>query len=291
MQPTVPLPDDELPSPTDYSRLEHFRRRHIEPPTGEYVTLDDTILVEGFSALVTNTIQISIRILNPEGEIIPFFFTLPALAQGVTPTSLAIKNMEGFLLSMSITQAAGAKGAVFVRATLQRGAGSGDSTRGKVLISGYPSAVDALGYPWGTLVSSLDARGLANVIVPGDPGAGSDYIIAVSAGTNFILRALSFVLTTSAVAGNRIPILQIADNAAHIFARILLATAVPANTTQTLSVGAGLGLQLAGINTMAGLPFECRLAAGWRVTTNTTGLLAGDQYTGMALYGETFIGT
>src|SRR5260370_10132984 len=114
MQPISPAPESLFPDKGDDNLLEHFRGTKLEPPSDLYVTLDDIILVKSYAILAATTFNVSLRILTPLGEIMPAFYTFNANAQGVTPTQNRIQNLEGFILSLSINQAARLKGGVDV---------------------------------------------------------------------------------------------------------------------------------------------------------------------------------
>lgn len=288
MTPYVEKPDEQLPTSADYNRLDHFRRRHIEPPTFEYVTVDDTILVEGFGAQSQTILEISVRMLNPNGEIIPYFQSFPFQALGGNPSTFTFKNMEGFLLSMSIRQPAGQKATCFVRATLQRGAGSNDTTRGKLLISGYPSVMDTLGYPWGTLSSSLDGRAALFVQTPANPAAGAQFSISVPPANNWILRSMRFQLITSAAVANRSVVLRIDDGNNNVFADIPAGPVQAASLNITYTLAPGLILQAVGAFVSAGLPQEFRLAQSWRIRSITANMDVADQFSGIGLDTEVF---
>jgi len=290
MQPTDHTTESSYPDKGDYNQLEHFRRHKVEPPAGLYVTLDDIVVVESFAALAATSFNVSMRLMTPDGQVIPFFQSFVALAQGVTPSTARINNLEGFILSLSVNQTAGLRGAVFVRMMIQRGVGSGDATRGQVLMSGYPSAVDAFGYPNSEPDQALDGRGLANVVAPANPIAGADYVIVVPAGVNWIVRSLRFQLVTAVAVANRQVDLRIDDGAGHIFADLAAPAVQAASLTGLYTWATGLNPQSTNNIQQQGLPAEMRLAGGWRILTVTTAIQAADQFSGAAIELETFIG-
>lgn len=278
------------PDQQDYNLLEHFKRHHIPPPGALYVTVDDIIQVDSYGTIATQAFQLALRLLTPSGQIVPAFFNLIALAQGVTPTVNLLRNLEGFILSASVSQTGGLRGALYVRVLIQRGVGSGDLTKGQVLLAGYPSAVDALGYPQSVPQSSLDGRGLANVLAVADPAAGADYSIIVPAGVNWIVRSIRLHLVTAVAVATRDPTLVIDDGAGHVFAIIGAAATIPASQTVDLTFATGLAPSNVNNVQQNGLPAEMRLAGGWRIRTVTANIQAADQYSGCALELETFIG-
>jgi hypothetical protein len=288
MQPTTYSPDDALPDKGDYSRLEHFRRRHIAPPTGLYVTLDDVILFQGWAPLATTPVRLSIRMLTPEGEVISVFYTINVAANGVTATTKSITNLEGFILSMSAEVLSGLAGAVWVNVVIQRGLGSGDATQGLNLLQGYPSLTDTLSWPQAPPAKSIDGRGLANVVAVGNPAAGADYSIIVPAGVNWLVRSLRVQLVTSAAVANRFVTLRLDDGAGNIFADITGGVAQTASLTVLYTFANGLQPSANNSVTNTGLPTELRMPGGFRIRTVTANIQAADQFSGAALELETF---
>jgi hypothetical protein len=288
MQPTVQYPDDQLPGSGDYNRLEHFRRHRIGPPAGLYVTLDDVILFQGWAPLVQTPVRLSIRMLTPQGEVIPVFYIINVAAAGVTPTLKSITNLEGFVLSMSAEVLTGLAGAVWVNVVVQRGVGSNDATQGLNLLQGYPSLTDTLSWPQAPPAKSIDGRGLANVVAVGNPAAGADYSIIVPAGVNWLVRSFRMQLVTSAAAANRFVTLRVDDGAANIFADISGGTVQAASLTFLYTWANGLPVSANNNVFTNGLPTEMRLPGGFRIRTVTAAIQAADQFSGGALEVETF---
>jgi hypothetical protein len=278
------------PTADDYNRLESFRRRGVEPNAPAYVTLDDVLLVQSWAPLATTVFRVAIRMLSPRGEIVPVAFQFSALAQGLTPTSSLIRNLEGFILSLSVDTAAGQIGACYVSIQIQRGVGSGDVTRGQVLVQGYPSLHNALGYPQQSPVSPLDQRGLVNVVTFANPGAGAEYDITVPAGVNWLFRAFRCQLATAAGGGNRQPTLRITDAAANIAAEVTSGGSQAGSLTFPYTWAPGISNVTPGNLNDAGFVAEARLPGGFHLRTFTYNIAAGDQYSLAALLVETFVG-
>jgi hypothetical protein len=116
------------------------------------------------------------------------------------------------------------------------------------------------------------------------PAVGAEWTITSPPGVIWELLAVSFVLTTSAVAGNRGPSLRFrtADNVDVMW--------VGTGSTQGASIGlpwswmVGLGAAL-GTNTLSNpLPSPpIPLTAGWRILSQTNFLDAGDQFSNISV--------
>lgn len=289
MQPTTYAHESMDPDQGDYNALEHFRRHKVGPPASLYVTLDDVILFQGWAALASTPVRLSIRMLNPNGEVKPSFYIINVAANGVTATLKSITNLEGFILSMSAEVLTGLAGAVWVNVVIQRGVGTGDATQGLNLLQGYPSLTDTLSWPQAPPVKSIDNRGLANVVAVANPAAGADYSIIVPAGVNWLVRSIRFQLVTAVAAGNRFVELRVDDGAGNIFADISGGTVQAASLTFLYTFAAGLPVSANNNVFTNGLPAEMRLPGGFRIRTVTTAIQAADQFSGCALELETFI--
>lgn len=289
MQPTDKYAESPYPEKDDYNSLEHFRRHRIGPPTGLYVTLDDVILFQGWAALATTPVRLSIRMLTPDGQVIPNFYNINVAANGTTQTTKSITNLEGFILSMSAEVLSGLAGAVWVNVVVQRGVGSQDVTQGLNLLQGYPSLVDTLSWPQAPPVKSIDNRGLANVVSIVAPGAGADFVVVVPAGVNWLLRSIRVSLVTAVAVANRFVTLRLDDGAGHIFADLPCGAAQAASLTQTYTWANGLTNVQTNNANIGGLPTEARLPGGFRILTVTGNIQAADQFSAMALELETFI--
>lgn len=288
MQPTTYHEESRNPDSDDYSALVHFRRHKVGPPGSLYVGLDDVILFQGWAALAATPVRLSIRMLTPQGDIMPVFYTISVAANGATPTLKSITNLEGFMVSMSAEVATGLAGAVWVNVVIQRGVGTNDQTQGLNLLQGYPSLTDTLSWPQAPPVKSIDGRALANVVNVTAPAAGADFVVTVPAGVNWLLRSVRVQLVTSVAVANRFPTLRLDDGAGHIFADLPAGAAIAASLTNQITWANGLTNAVVNTANIGGLPTECRLPGGFRILTVTANIQAADQYSAMALELETF---
>ena len=284
-----PDPQDFEP-PVDYNKLEHFRRHWINPPTGVYIAVDDVILVKGWSLFAVNAVNISMRILAPDGSIQTSQYTINVAANGQTPTILRIPNLEGFLLSATATLALGGAYTVFVSILLQRGVGSSDITFGQLILQGYPDSIDSLGYPQTPTQISVGARGFAAFNGIGNPVAGADFSATVPSGQHWIFRSLSIILTTAVAVANRAPTLVIDIGGNPMCVMPAVAVIVAASVVQLTWCAGANPLNTNNVQSM-GAPMEFRLGPTSRIRTVTSGLQAADQYSTVGLAVDIFVGT
>ncbi len=135
--------------------------------------------------------------------------------------------------------------------------------------------------PWGI----VPAERLIRVGVGPDPAAGAEFQVVVPGGVVWIAQTLTTRLATSAVVANRRPELFLDDGTTE-FARIPMPFDLTANTNQRITWAVNLGVQLsAGSGNFRASPMpEVAMLAGWRYSSLTEGLDAGDNYEAPALY-------
>lgn len=287
---SIPVPiagqvEDENP----YVRRIVFARQEIDPPGDEYLTVDDVMVLSLWSPTAASTVQLSVRILAPSGVVDPRFEILAGQTTGTTPATLVLRNMEGFLLSASITSPNAPSGQAFVTLEIVRGRGSADLTRGAVLIAGYPDQGRSIGYPETPVRSSLDGRGMMRIVTGAVPAAGAEISDTVPAGRQWILRAARFTLVASAVVAIRRVSLTIDDGLGNVPLQASAAGTQVAGVTQVYSVAAGFSDISNAQAQQVHFALEARLLPGWRIRTVTALIDVGDQYTAAVYLVEEFI--
>jgi hypothetical protein len=281
---------------TDYDQLveaitnrPEFKRRSIQPPTVFYVTLDDVLELDFWSVDAAVTVQLSVRMMGRDGQVIPRFETNTKQTTGTTPQQITLKNVEGYLLSASVITPSALRGSVFVSLKIRRGLGSGDSTAGEILLQGYPGSTGGISYPRSPIASPLDGRGLMRSIALANPAAGIEFSQAVPAGVNWILRSVKGVLTASGAAANRVARLKIADGAANVLILSSADLAEVATLAFTYNWFNGAVASLAGPTVQAGIPGDLRLLPTWTIGSVTTAIDAADQWSAVTMCVEEFI--
>lgn len=124
-------------------------------------------------------------------------------------------------------------------------------------------------------------RRVRQVVRGDDPAAGLDPSVVVPAGHVYRVRAAFAQLVTDATVANREARLQATDGVAA-FLDIAPASAVVASSTTRYAWLPGAGGYVTGAGQVMPLP-ELDLPAGWVVQLLTGGLVAGDNWTALAL--------
>lgn len=272
-----------------YSSYFGFLRRGVQPPSNLYIERDDIIRVEILSPGGAQTVRVSMRLMQPDGQVTPQQFEYTVTTATVNPQVQIIDGLEGFLLSMSINSTASLRGQVFVRTLMQRGAGSSDLTRGEILCQGYASLYESLSYPYGTIDSSLRGRGALRAFIGSAPAAGAEISETVPVGRNWILRSFVTTLVTSATVASREPSVTVDDGGANILARSVDSSGIAASRTVILNWAPGLVQERGSVVHDMAFPMEMRMLPTWRIRTNTLAIQAGDQYAAPAILVEEFI--
>lgn len=272
-----------------YGPLATFKARGILPPSGVYITQDDTIQLRSWAPLTAQTVRVTLRILNNGGIVVPTQTTIVVTANGATVQLNTIEADEGFLISASIDGDATRRGFCFCQLVIRRGLGSGDSTLGSVLCSGYVSQYDFLAWPNGTIASSVDGRGGMRIVIGTNPAAGAEVSETVPGGVEWIVRSVAVALVTSAAAGTRRPALVFDDGAGNTVGHSVIASGVGAGVSLTIAWSAGVQVQTGNVIYSAPLVQEVRLRSGWRILTSTNAIDVGDDYGAPRMLVEEFI--
>jgi hypothetical protein len=273
-----------------YRALVDFKQSHVQPPSQYYVTRDDVLQLTVATPIVATDVQLSLRFMSAQGEILPRFEEFTVQPTGATPAVLKFQNAEGYLVSASILTPDAPRGQCFVSLAIRRGGGTADKTFGDVLIQGYPGAVGGIAYPQTPNESALAGRGRMRSIVVTVPAAGADFTVTVPAGVQWILRALTGTLTTAIAVVNRQASVEVTDATPHVLLRSASSVLQVASLADVYSWFAGGAADTAAPVLNAGLPEEFRCLAGWIIKSVTAGIQAADQWTAITLTVEEFIG-
>lgn len=283
-------PTDTWTPPPDYSHLEYFKRLRIGPPGALYVTLDDTLALTWWTPTGSQTLTVTLRWLSPDGQIIPELFTFTtgaadiAVRKNLTPA-------EGFLLSATITGSGAAPRSAFARLHILRGVGSSDVAQGHLLAAGYVGGVDMIAFPQTPAASSLEGRGQMRSIGIANPAAATDFSIVVPAGVHWILRGVRCLLTTDATAPVRVPSLVVQDGALNSVLKAPIFSTIAASSVATISWFNSATNSSQLTSEAGGIPAEFRAPTGWTIRSSTAAFGPADQYSGVFLAVEEFVGT
>jgi hypothetical protein len=268
----------------DYNREVYFRRHMVQPPGMVYVTVDDIFVLKVFNPTTAANVNVSIRYLDPDGNVLPQFQQFLNIPASSTPRSLNFRGSEGYVLSATISTPGASAGAVYVQLEVGRGLGAQDLTEGHLLIGGYPGSFAALGYPQTQPQPPSAGVGVSRSITIANPPPTTNWSITVPAGTTWVINSLHATLATSAVVATRKPDLLVLDGAGNVLMDAGAGAGEAASLTYTWTWAPGL--TTAGsiaLSMTVGLPSGFRLNAGWVIQLSMTSIQAGDQWSNIAL--------
>lgn len=271
--------DPANPTGDDYNREVYFRRHIVQPPGMVYVTVDDIFVLKVFNPTAAATVNVSIRYLTPQGDVLPQFQQFSNVAASSTVHTFNFRGSEGYVLSATISTPGAAAGAVYVQLEVGRGVGSQDITEGHLLIGGYPGSFAAIGYPQTQPLPPSAGAGTTRSITVSNPAAGANFSLTVPAGVAWVLNSVRATLVTSAVVASRSPDLQVKDGSGNIVMDAVSGVGEPASTTSVWVYGPGLATSTAlKASNSVGIPSGLHLLAGWVIQMNTVNIDVGDQW-------------
>jgi hypothetical protein len=213
----------------------------VASPYQYLMTGEDNLVVTTWSDDGTLSLDLTGRFLKPDGEILPFVRSLTSgatTAGVVTPLPLG----PGYLLNLSITAAAGAAvpwGRLYARVDVARGTVGPRVVLG-TLIAGYVTSVMYLAWPGSAIVYPWDGAGFLEWLTIPDPAVGGRPSSAAPGISRWQIAAARTVLSTSATAGARRPVLQVRVGGVD-YLEFGLPLAVGPSDTATCYWAAGMG--------------------------------------------------
>lgn len=200
-----------------YGPVATFLTQGVQPPAAQYIGPSDQIQLTLRSPNVGATVTLGLRLLSLKGEVQPlsYTFTTPPTAGGsfievITPG-------ECFLLSAVITNATVRRGQCWATVNLQRGNPTGGAAVGMVLIAGYATATDTLGYPGTPSTDSLSGRGASLVYTAAPVAPVTDMVITVPPATRWShLSATGTALWKAGANFDQVPVFILATAAGAI---------------------------------------------------------------------------
>jgi hypothetical protein len=224
-------------------------------------------------------VQVTYRYLTPQNEIKQGQVTIgPTVAGSVL--SQFVPFAEGWLISMAIRCTTAVANGQWTFAQLLQSATSNNSNSLHGLIwEGYVPLNTSTGWPGLPPKEITDGAGTLRSITGTTPGAGVEISETVPNFRRWTLVGLTIFLTSSAAAGNRNIAVVIDDGVNVLFQSQCLFNQI-ASTVPGYSAPIAQGSQpiLAGPQSI-NLPLPYPMKAGFRLRTQTAGLLAGDQFT------------
>jgi len=279
------MPYPMVAPPTNpYGAQVTFQTEGILPPGAVYLGPNDALELGLRVPSVSATVELTVRLLTPQGDVQPGFYTYTTGPTGGSETTFLIAPVEGYLLSAHISANNLTRGQCWVRMHVRQNLGGSDPTLGHLLIQGYLSSNDHLGFPQSRLENSGAGPGWPHTIAPTPIPAGAVYTVTVPAGVLWTLRSAHCVYAADAVAGARQMLLRARDTTGAVPASFTCnATQAPSTT--------GYYSWVAGGDTFNSLPFyqsalptELRLLPGYQLDFNAAFGDVGDQFSQIVLY-------
>jgi hypothetical protein len=286
--------------PTSIPFVSTFNFKNIPPPSGLYVTRNDSIQVSVNNSASNVTVDVHARLLlaspvsvlpgqpdsppDPTKSSVPSN-TIASITQNFTPGNNRATNVffmpltEGWLLNLTVGLTGfSRKGQTYVYVFLQRGDAVGGPQSG-TLLSGYTSNPATLIWPGSGTIYPTDGAGWLHSVQQGNPGAGAEFLITVPVNARWRLRALNaqLVIANSGIA--RTNMLQIKDASGNVLYVASAGQNSAINTTVQVSAapGANITTQFSTIINVP-LPGDVTLPQGFTIGSLTQQIGAGDQY-------------
>ena len=266
-----------------------FDASDVSPNNGVYITPADTLFLTVWSLLAGQTVQVSSRIILPDGTI--SFNVWQYITLGNRQNERATFNVpEGFLISLNVISLGTGqqRGTLFVAVQVQRGA-FGNFLLGQTLCQGYVTQQSNVFYPGAQDGYAFEGRGHIRTITGTTPAAGAEVSEVVPAGAMWRVIAFNYNLITSATVAGRQSTLTYTDGL-NIYALMSPPSAQPASNSDQYHWGDGLALT-SGFNGIFNAPLvrEAYLTAGLRIQTETILIQTGDQYSGVTYLVEEWL--
>ena len=247
------------------------------------VTGDDNLLITCVGSLAGLTLNINGRFLDAtKGGVVPFGVTMPVPSNRTVGTTLFSLGL-GYLLNLGMftTGSPGPSiGQVFATAQMVRGLAGATFNLG-ALVSGYCTNTQTLAWPGAPVRSSTDGEPPARNLQGTHPGLHSECSDSVPTGARWELLAWSVVLTTGTTVQNRTFTFQIQDVSQNVFWETQATVLQPASNVWRYVLGAAVSPYsgVSGTEFFLPLPAGLKLTAGFKLLTNASNLIDGDNYT------------
>ena len=278
------------PGANPYGPQVTFQTTSIFPPAAVYLGANDQLTLLVRNPLVAANLQLSYRLLMPDGEIKTTETDFSFAAMGSLTQVEIIPPTEAFILSASISGPGLARGQCFVKLFVTVGVFGPDPVLGALLIQGYCADDDRLSYPQTPTESSLSGRGNTRVVQLATPGLGNPITAAMPTGVRWILKNAIAEFATSVAVPARSPFLRVITPGPIIAVSIPSPASVPASSSVFLNWAEGAASLVGGINSNAPLPVNLLLPTGAQIMISTLNFDGNDFFSGGALTVEEFVG-
>lgn len=265
-------------------------QKDIQPPAALWVDANDILELRTRNSQSGVSLQVSARLMEPDGRIItPQFTQAPTADRTINSATQAL--YQGYLLGATVIPIGGTlprRGQTFCLLRVTRMPAPSALTH-FVLGADYVTASQPLEWPYGRIANPLDGRGamLSNTVTT--PAAGADWSFATSGQARTLIRGGTAQLVTAAAVATRQVALIVDDGATTLYT-IEAASTQLAGITQVYSFIPGDTLTtLIATQQPVFLPPELVLGPGWRIRVSTTALQAADQWSAIQLFLEQWL--
>lgn len=252
--------------------------RVIASPFQFYLDGADNIRVEGWNSCVGAALEVQGRAIDNEGQVQTFNMVLPLTADR-TRARRDFAAVRGYILNLIVLarDADPCIGQTFTRVSIIRGF-TGATTVLGVLLQGYVTAQQGLGWPGSPIENSLVAMPVDRFIEGTVPAAGANFSEVVPTGARWQLTGVFASFTTAVGGANRsIQLRTLSPVTSAIY--VQPTTQAPA-LTYTYSWGANLPIAVDPVSQRAQQSFRdpTIMIEGESVGSLVTNIAAGDQW-------------
>jgi hypothetical protein len=254
--------------------------RVIASPFQFYLDGADNIRVEGWNSCSGAALEVQGRAIDDQGMIQTFNMVLPLTADR-TRARRDFAAVRGYILNLIVLarEAAPCIGQTFARVSIIRGF-TGATTILGVLLQGYVTSQQGLGWPGSPIQHSLEAMPVDRFLIGTVPSAGNAFVETVPTGARWQLVSVLASLTTAAGGVNRL--VNLANQRGGTFSDFYVhATYQPPSTTVLYSWGLNLPIVVDLASGRGQLAFrdDLFLSSGDTVLASLVNFAAGDQWT------------
>lgn len=264
----------------------------VQPANSVFISPEDTLYLITWPS-VTVTLQINLRILAPDGQIVitaESYTTSPSRSPQVRTFQLG----QGVVLSATINAFNANslhRGACYAVLLFLRGSITVNPAFTQCLCAGYVTAQKPIFFPYGRVDDSFEGRGNIRSITGTTPAAGADISETVPAGAVWQLNSIRIILVNSVAVANRNMVLTI-DDGTNVLIEIVDELVATANGSFFYDYACGMpAASLLGTRAYFPLPIPFTLSSGYRIRTVTNGIQAGDQFSAPQYQVEEWIQT
>lgn len=175
----------------------YFQLNPVLPPAERYVSPNETMELRVACRSQDVVLTVATRIIDTFGLLqnLTSQYTVKAPGTGAKP--LLVQISECFLLAALITIDAAIRGQCFVQLVLLRGQAKQPPILGDILVQGYPTTSDFIGYPRSPLESSISGKGWVHTEIGVDPAGPGPAIVTVPDGVRWYVKNARFDLISA----------------------------------------------------------------------------------------------